>query len=344
MKNWRLGILGLVGLLALAACDQAPAPPHVLDDPAGLVKPAERQRLEHLRQRLLQEFDIDLRLMILERRPENLDYAAATLFDRYLFNNLTRGARGVLLLVDPQGGTVRMEVGYDLATIFPNGFEAYVEERQMAPFFAAGRVAEGLAATLELLVDMARGDLAGSVYAGAFRVTPEPGGTVRPAVFETSRQALDDRGEAAKFGPQPTPLTALAAYREALRHSVEDPDLELYTPESRQFLGRWQVTAAQQENELRSLEMVWPAAEVIVSGSLAAIRFPLEERRHAPYFLRRHQAGWQLDLAARSRLVVFNSHNQWHFSNLDHGFMFAFRDWRFDAGGFPHRVVEKGKF
>jgi hypothetical protein len=68
----------------------------------------------------------------------------------------------------------------------------------------------------------------------------------------------------------------------------------------------------------------------------AVIRFPVAERGCAPYFLVRGEQGWMLDFASMSILVGFNHRNQWHMRNLDHPFMFAFEDWRFDQHGFPH--------
>ena len=44
-----------------------------------------------------------------------------------------------------------------------------------------------------------------------------------------------------------------------------------------------------------------------------------------------------LDFHAMHRSIRFNHKNQWHFTNLDHAFMFAFADLRFDENGFPQR-------
>jgi len=70
-------------------------------------------------------------------------------------------------------------------------------------------------------------------------------------------------------------------------------------------------------------------------GERAVVRFPVTERRAAPYLLRRGATGWQLDVATMSRLVGFNHKNQWFFRSLDHEFMFGFTDLDFDRHGFP---------
>jgi hypothetical protein len=48
------------------------------------------------------------------------------------------------------------------------------------------------------------------------------------------------------------------------------------------------------------------------------------------------EQGWMLDFASMHRFVGFNHPNQWHFKDLEHPYMFAFHEWRFDTNGFPH--------
>jgi hypothetical protein len=120
-----------------------------------------------------------------------------------------------------------------------------------------------------------------------------------------------------------------------LRGRVKDPDLALYTPETREFFRQWLVTDGQQEQELRILSAALPQAEERTGEALAVVRFPAAESQLAPYLLRRGDDGWQLDFAAMSRLVGFNHLNQWYFRECHHPWMFAFADREFDGKGFP---------
>ncbi len=150
---------------------------------------------------------------------------------------------------------------------------------------------------------------------------------------------IDDKeisGEADRFGPQASPLASLGTYMEVLGRHIKDPDLSLYTPETRDFFRKWTVTDAQQENELQKLERTAPSAQVISKDNLAVIRFPLGDRSAAPYFLVRDGGGWMLDFAAMSRHIGFNHMNQWLFRTRTHRYMFGFDDTRFDKNGFPH--------
>lgn len=328
-------LLGVVLLLTTACGDRS------IDDRVGLVSAEEQARLHAFQKKLLQELGIELQVVVLDERCEDLDATAVALFDQRRIGARTKGARGVLLLIDPAGAQVRMEIGYDLEGFFPDAFVGYIEQRQMTPFFASGRVGAGIEATVELLV----GKALGAVDEGAYAPDEHAGGLAHLSGGAGARRAveigagtpvkpaLDDRSA---FEAQPSPERALAVYLEVLRAHIKDPELGLYTPETRVFFRQWLVTDAQQDNERRTLEAHREQGRVLRRGKRAVVRFSVSERGAAPYFLVRDGNGWMLDFAAMNRLVGFNHRNQWHLRSLDHPFMFGFEDWRFDRHGFPH--------
>lgn len=326
----------LLGLsLLLTSCGD-----RYIDDRVGLMSTDEQARLRTFQEKLLQELDIELQVVVLDASPGDLDTAAVELFDVRDIGRRTKGARGVLLLIDPAGRQVRMEIGYDLEGIFPDAFVGYIEQRQMAPFFAAGRVGAGIEATVELVV----GKALGAIDAGSYAPDEAAGGLAHLSGGAGARSAvgigdgtpakptLDD---ASRFGAQSSPQQALAVYLEVVRGHIKDPDLGCYSPDTRVFFRKWLVTDAQQDNERRSLEAHIGQGQILQRDERAVIRFPVSERGSAPYFLVRGEEGWMLDFASMSKLVGFNHRNQWHLRSLDHPFMFAFADWQFDGNGFP---------
>ena len=328
----------LIFLLALLGCREDPT---FVEDRQGILSPSERSRLVRLHRTLLRELDIHLKLVVLNESPGDLNAFAAQMLGEQGVGRQTGDARGVLILVDPAGRQVRMEVGYGLEGVFPDAFVGYIERKQMVPFFQANRVGAGIEATVELLVGRALRSLEDHAY--------DPHATRAPAGDDLSGGAgaranvtigsgRPDKGECPPepaFKPQATPLGTLEAYKEALRLRIKDPDLEIYTPETRAFFRKWLVTDAQQDHELRGLLRA-PRPRVQTEGDRAVIRFPVEARRAAPLFLRKGDRGWMLDFASMNRLVRFNHRNQWHLTDFDSPYMFAFRDWRFDKNGFPH--------
>lgn len=333
----RFGLLFLI--LATVLFCGCPQPNETsIDDRAGLLASSERQRVESFARSLLQDQDIELKVVILEKAAADLDQKALKLFEDYRVGRKTRGARGLLLVIDPAGKQLRFEVGYDLEGLYPDGFVGYIENQQMAPFLQAGRVGAGIEATVELLVGRASGvEMADVVDGGTPLAHLSGGGGARIDVQLGSGVEEKERvADSAPFAAADSPEETLQRYLQVLQGHVKDPDLGLYTPQTREFFADWLVTDAQQDNERRELQRVIEQGRVVVAGELAVVRFPIGQRRNSPYLLRRGEGGWMLDFSAMSRLLGFNHRNQWFFRSTGHEFMFAFDDLRFDRNGFPH--------
>jgi hypothetical protein len=124
------------------------------------------------------------------------------------------------------------------------------------------------------------------------------------------------------FGPQVSPEAAFGAYLRVLEQGVRNPDLGLYTPATRDLLRARVVSRAQQRNELAAIRAVYGTRTVREQGDLAVIRF--DSRQVPPYFLRRQQDGWTIDLAAASRAIRFDQRNQWFIDDKTTEFAFGF--------------------
>ncbi|OEU72488.1 MAG: hypothetical protein BA869_02480 [Desulfuromonadales bacterium C00003107] len=331
----RILLLMLVGVL-LAGCK--PATEQGIEDRVGLLTSVERQRVADFQHSLLQDYDIELKVVVLERTAADLDQKALQLFEEYGVGRQTHGARGLLLVIDPLGHQLRLEVGYDLEGLYPDGFVGYVENQQMAPFFQAGRVGAGIEATVELLIGRAAGVGAADGVDGGTPLTHLSGGGGARIDIELGSGApvKEQLADSEPFAAADTPEKTLRRYLKVLQGHIKDPDLGLFTPSTREFFQNWLVTDAQQDNELRELQGVIDQGKTVVADGLAVLRFPIDKRRNSPYLLRRGEKGWMLDFAAMSRLIGFNHRNQWFFRSTGHEFMFAFADVQFDGNGFPH--------
>jgi hypothetical protein len=315
-----------------------------VEDRGGLLGEREKERIRSLNGRLLQELDIHMKVIILDKRVSDIDQAAVNYLQKDALGRETEGARGILLLVDPQGHQVRLEVGYDLEPIFPDGFVGYIERKQMTPFFQAGRLGPGVEATVELLVARALDGLK-TIWDGGGRARDLSedhhysggGGATVKVEIGSGLPAKESSPWSQQFGAQASPRETIGKYMEVLRLHTKDPNLGLYTPETREFFGPWVVTDGQQDNELRELEEMISSSRVFRQDHLAVIRFPIENRQISPYFLSRGDTGWMLDFASMNKIIGFNHTNQWFFRTTDHPYMFAFEDVRFDKNGFPHR-------
>lgn len=335
-KPYRVIFVGAIVLSLLLSCSSEPEHTFVQDQ-AELLSAAQEQRLSKFQHLLLKERDVHLFIATLAQPSGNLDQTALELFEKKSLGEKTTGARGLLLLIDPQQQQVRIEVGYDLEGIFPDGFIAGLEYDQMLPFFQQNRVGHGIEALTELLVERLMRDAIPQAKSSQAADHLSGGAGAKIQITQKTPEAANSsKADDETFLPQATPIATLDSYRSSLAARNKNPNLAIYTPESREFFGQWLVTDAQQKNALRTLEESLPTAEVIQLNDLAVIRFPVSSRQASPYFLRNSSAGWQLDFVAMNQTIGFNHRNQWHFRVQEHPFSFAFKDWRIDANGFPH--------
>jgi uncharacterized protein len=110
---------------------------------------------------LLSQYDVDDRVMTVAS-AEDLSAFAVQSFEAGRVGSQSRTGRGLLLVVDAAGEHVRLEVSCELEAVFVDSFVAFVEREQMAPFFAAGRVGDGIVATSELIAARAEAAIAGA--------------------------------------------------------------------------------------------------------------------------------------------------------------------------------------
>jgi len=331
-----LALLSSLVLALLPGCSSEPEP-SFLEDRAHLLTRTEKEHLTAYNEALLRDLDVHFKLIILAEEALDINILAAEIFAD--LGKKTSGARGLLYLVDPVGGQVRIEVGFDLEPVFPDAFVGYLERRQMAPFFSAGKVGNGIEATTELFVTRIRNSIEGR-ECDPQKELPDPGhfsgggGARIKTVIGATAPVKVKIAAGQRYQPQAMPEQTLALYGASLQAHVKDPDLPLFTPATRKFFATRLVTDGQQDNELRSLKSA-PQSEVLTSGHYAVLRYAFRERLYSPYFFTKGENGWMLDFATMSRVLQMNHKNMWMMKRTDHPYMFAFSDWKFDAGGFP---------
>jgi uncharacterized protein len=321
--------LAATALLLLAACGK----PDLVEDEAGLLTGAERERIATFHGLMQEDYGIDYRVAtVLD--PGDIERAAAERFAKLRIGGEGSGGRGLLLLVDPAGKRVRLEVGRALEGSFTDAFVTYVENRQMVPFFAAGRIADGILATTELIVQRAMNARAeGDLVVGEGAALSAGGGATAAIASDSSPLKTDGDRRAAGATPEQT----LAGYFELMAERNASPDHGIYTPETQAMLRRWVMTPAQMDTLVREYRRCEAEpAKLDASGQRAVIRYRIKDRGCAPFFFAKRSGGWQLDLIAMQQAIRFGRSNQWHLApGAAPTYAFAFSDWRFDAQGFP---------
>ena len=303
---------GLAGACLLLSCaDREPATWGFVADQAELLSAPAESSITSWHAALLAQYDIDYRVLTVAGTTD-LSALAVRHFEEAGVGSVSGTGRGLLLVVDAEGERVRLEVARELEGVFVDSFVAFIEREQMAPFFAAGRVGDGIVAASELIADRAeeaiktsapdqRAALASSAGGGAETKAGVGHGYDRP----TATVVTDT-------GARTSPLEAVMAYLAAMAAHDGSSDLDLYTPETRAMIAGHVVTRAQMDNVVRSYQGC-PQARVREQGDVAVVDHPGDPGRCAPWFLARGADGlWRLDLLTMQRAVRFDTRNHWY--------------------------------
>jgi len=309
----------------------------VVDDRAALLESAERASIADHHAALLDSHDIDYRVLTVATGTD-LERTAHDYFAEATVGARSDGGRGLLLVIDTAAERVRLEVSTSLEGVYTDAFVAYVQNRQMAPFFAAGRVADGVLATTELIVGRAQEADAGAAFSPPMAPRSMGAGAGASAAIGTSSDPSAElkRQTQSVHVAGLDPLQVVESYLERMANRDARPDLPLYSRDTVAMLRNWVVTAAQMDNVARTYRRCTVDA-VRIRGDAAVVRYRVDERQCAPYFLRREDGAWKLDLATMSSAIRFNHENQWRFRSQPAAEVaFAFEGWRIDRNGFPH--------
>ena len=308
-----------------------------VDDRAAVLAPAERIRITDYHAALLSGHDVDYRVLS-TGDASDLERTAHGYFAEAGVGSLSVSGRGLLLVIDTADERVRLEVSTSLEGVYTDAFVAYVQNRQMVPFFAAARVADGILATTELIVSRAQEAESGHDFAPPMRSTSMGGGATTAAAIGTASEPSQEYKQQALHVDVAglDPLQVVAIYHERMANRDARADLSLYSSDTVAMLSKWVVTPAQMDNVSRTYRAC-SVDGVRSRDDAAVVRYRLDQRQCAPYFLRRENDAWRLDLASLSSAIRFNHENQWRFqAPLPDDYAFAFEDWRIDRNGFPH--------
>ena len=308
-----------------------------ITDNAALFTEEQKTRIEEYHAALLKDHDIDYHVATLTGKHD-IAMTAVKLFKENKVGKLSKTGRGLLLLIDPEQNTVRLEVSTSLEAVFTDAFVSYIQNRQMVAFFASERITDGILASTEMIFIRAQKAEAGQEFVPPMKSVSVGGGADVDAHIGQGQKSIP-KYQSTKTTFQDatnTPLHTVSLYYQAMKNRDARPDLPIYSKATKEFLSNWTVTAAQMDNVYRETRQCGPA-HVVTMGKIAVVRYPVKQRTCAPYFLHTENGKWVLDLSSMSKAIRFNHRNQWHFvTSVKHPYWFGFTDWRADKNGFFH--------
>ncbi|RLU03529.1 MAG: PDZ domain-containing protein [Ketobacter sp.] len=297
---------------------------------------------------MLSEFDVDLHIHT-TTSDEDINMHSFALFEQLNVGDLSKTQKGLLLIVNPAQNKVRLEVGYELEDVYQDAFVAYIEHRQMVPFFQRNEVAMGVIATIELMVTRAQfaqlgkeepyrpwleGSGGGGAVVDANINKPDDSTTVKKVSAEL-QQRMDNLSSFS------SPLDVVNLDLAITAERIGDWDLPVYARSSRRMLKNRPVTIAQMDNTVR-IYKACATPEVLISKNrlFAVARYKTHQRLCAPWLLMREDGVWRIDILAHAYGMRNNFSNEWYFDGTIkeipyiRPYLFAFPDWYVTKKGY----------
>lgn len=332
-----LVMLGLLAAVVLAIAYQAnerlATVPRVTDH-INLLSPDERDRIARFHDYLLADHDIDYRILI-ARGIDDINHFAVNYFRDGNVGAASNSGRGLLLVIDFQANQVRLEVSHALESTYTDAFVAYIEHRQMTEFFAASRIADGILATTEMLITRATNAANGLDPATEGWSASSGGGGARVDA-RIGEGTASRRNDDVTLSEEMSPRDVLDRYRRAMEDRNNNPQLSIYSRQTREMLGQRVMTPAQMDNVAKSLRNCQPE-KLFHQDNRAVLRYPIKARTCSPYFFLQEDGEWRLDFTVMINAIRFGRNNEWRLvPDYSGPYGFAFRDLRFDRNGYPY--------
>jgi hypothetical protein len=279
-------------------------------DDAGIIAPGDLATHESNLYLMAYESGIDMRF-VLSRDTGGLsleDFAAARVRDLGV-GGQAQQQRGLLVVFDVARQQIRVEVGYGLEECFPDAFVDWLIRDHARALFAAGDINRGLAFMCRILESRVRREVLGMRFdpriiddiRKANELSGGAGAGGPAAVGQDRSQLVRGRLNEARrryYSAQPTVELAHQRYREWLAEGIFDPEVELFTPETRAHLAGFPLSPGY---------YAWvrmnkgPDDHVIHEREGLAIMVFTRDPLASPSLFRCTPDGWQHDIAGGLR-------------------------------------------
>ena len=310
-------------------------------DQANLFSKADVNWINQFHGKLLEEYDIDYRIVTGNVKGD------LGLFSNKTFKSLNVGSssktgRGLLLVIDPKNNNVRLEVSAGLEPVYTDSFVAYIQTRQMVPFFAANRIIDGVLATSEFVFKRAKEATAGQEFMPPSKSFSAGGGAERAALIGQGKDALPEYKSIETPVPKNdlTPLQVVDLYNRSMRNRDANFMKKIYTDASQTMMQKMVVTPAQMDSAVDAYTRCGQGIPYVIED-FAVVKYDVEPRECFPYFLTRENGQWKLDFVTMARTIRFNHNSYWHFvpRKPPIPYAYAFGDSIFDKSGYRHNYT-----
>ena len=319
-----LGVLLVVALFT-SGCDKkeqtvqerAAVQKNVIIDDAYVLLDDEKlmKMYREYNENLLDEYDIDFRV-VTTLSKEDIDTFANKQFSKLQKESRSKSGKALLLVINTLQDKVRLEVSMALEPVFTDAFVSYTERKGFVPYFRDYKIADGVYMATELVHDRATEAAQGKEFVPPMQSKSIGGGAKSKAQIGVTD--LD-----AKKGAQITanmtnkPMDVMKRYLEVLKVHNKNPNLNIYTDTTKSFFRKWTVTEINQDHEIHNITPCKAHYETLYDTknehAVLAVRPYDKHRTCSPYFFKKEDGKWKLDIATMAQILRFNAQMQGHF-------------------------------
>lgn len=279
---------------------------------------------------------IDFTMAFVSELPDGIstENYAAELYTRWKIGSAT-GDKGLLFLFVESEGVLKIEVGYQLEGVFPDGFVGSFQD-SLKHYFAGRYFGDVVSGMITAMVQRAQQQDMNAILSEFQESLPPPeatalryhsggAGIVESGFFYEKDTKLKlirelDPQARARFSSHEDPREVIRSYLESLRQAINDPYLDLLTEGSQYMRMEYPKSAGFQRKAAREYS---GEPDVTIEGNLAVAKF--KNPTAIPLLLRREADGrWRIDVTkswaycqASSDLKTMNP------AFADHPWMFA---------------------
>jgi len=294
-------------------------------------------------QHLHDSFDIDFRT-ITTTSDEGIDLFANREFNKLQKESRSSSGKAILMVINTLQDKVRLEVSMGLEPVYTDAFISYIERKGFVPYFRNDTIADAIYMAAELISDRAYDAQAGKEFMPPMESKSIGAGAKTQAHIGKTNYS-EKKGANVTASTSDTPMDVLKKYLSSVKAYNTNPNLDIFTDTTKKFFSGHTVTKINQDNEIRFLTPCMDSKQVKYASDgehAVAMNDPVNQRKCSPYFFKKEEGVWKLDIATMAQILQFNAPMQWHFDKKERlkgeamYYAFAFDGYAFDVHGYPH--------
>ena len=320
--------------LTLNELDTNHYPARVLDteNQIGIYVDKLRMWSEHAEKNL----GLDIQFIVTHLTENDIGAQAAKLFSiRRIGQNAKTG--GILILIDPRQGKAKIEVSYQLEGVLTDSVAGRIAKTQLAPYVSYKSIGMALMDTMKYIQDY--------IYLAAMQGQIELDPKFRSTTEYLAKQDLFSGGaggfaklsdlsidrdfkrplnakEVDPYRPSSDPLQSAEAVIRVYRDLIGDPNLDLFTAESKIQRRVYPVAPFEYWTHYRALSKSRPFV-LVTQGEYAVLTSNNPAYGFFPIMLKKEAGLWRMDLVETWKNMFFNKEAKYYLRNSNMPYSFG---------------------